>query len=236
LLNLALPLYNISNQVTPENRRGVATLVPLFLCPSDSTDGASSGFGPLNYAACTGDGDSYGTPFNTNGLFYINSRVRLRDIIDGTSKTIAISESLLGAGSEPMFAALGTLDVQTMYAYTGIYTGGPNPPLTEEGCKNAAVFNMSNRRGFSWANGEYRCGLYNHEMTPNENRFDCVSTYMTSNYDERYAAAGWRAARSRHSGGVNTLYADSSVRWASDDIAIDIWRALSTRAGNELVE
>ncbi len=45
-----------------------------------------------------------------------------------------------------------------------------------------------------------------------------------------YAAV---TARSHHSGLVNAALMDGSVRAISDAIAIDVWRALSTRAGGE---
>lgn len=43
------------------------------------------------------------------------------------------------------------------------------------------------------------------------------------------------AARSRHPGGVNVALCDGSVRFVSDAIALDTWRALSTTYGKESV-
>jgi len=44
------------------------------------------------------------------------------------------------------------------------------------------------------------------------------------------------AARSRHSaGGVNAAMGDGSVRFVRDSVAIQVWRALSTSAGGEVV-
>ena len=42
------------------------------------------------------------------------------------------------------------------------------------------------------------------------------------------------SARSRHSGGVNALLCDGSVRNVPDNIDIAIWRALSTSGGGEV--
>jgi prepilin-type N-terminal cleavage/methylation domain-containing protein/prepilin-type processing-associated H-X9-DG protein len=44
-----------------------------------------------------------------------------------------------------------------------------------------------------------------------------------------------KAARSRHPGGVNTLFADGSVHFIADGIALDTWRALGTMNGGEIV-
>ena len=43
------------------------------------------------------------------------------------------------------------------------------------------------------------------------------------------------AARSRHPGGVNVAFCDGAVRFVTDDIAIDTWRALSTMWGGESI-
>ncbi|MBQ1865150.1 MAG: DUF1559 domain-containing protein [Thermoguttaceae bacterium] len=43
----------------------------------------------------------------------------------------------------------------------------------------------------------------------------------------------WVSARSRHSGGVNCVYADGSVHFISDTINVDVWRALGSTQGGE---
>ena len=52
----------------------------------------------------------------------------------------------------------------------------------------------------------------------------------TSDTDNFYIAA-----RGQHPGGVNTLLADGSVRFTKDSIALPAWRALSSRAGGEVI-
>ena len=46
--------------------------------------------------------------------------------------------------------------------------------MTEAARQSATLWNINDRRGFSWANGEYRCTLYNHYWTPNTQEVDCV--------------------------------------------------------------
>ncbi|MEW4568699.1 DUF1559 domain-containing protein [Tautonia sp. JC769] len=50
---------------------------------------------------------------------------------------------------------------------------------------------------------------------------------------------GWNdlymASRSRHPGGVNTLYGDGSVRFTKNTVALPIWRALGSMSGGEVI-
>ena len=63
---------------------------------------------------------------------------------------------------------------------------------------------------------------------------DCLAANLFANIDKRYAAFGWRAARSQHPGGVNVLMADGAVQFVEDGIDLKLWQALSTRSGNEV--
>jgi prepilin-type processing-associated H-X9-DG protein len=70
---------------------------------------------------------------------------------------------------------------------------------------------------------------YNHYYTPNSKSYDCIANDPTMTY----ISVGYRAARSRHIGGVNVLLADGSVRFVNDSIPLAQWQALSTRADGE---
>jgi len=228
-LDLSVPLYVglTADAIAPQNKPIVKLTVPLFLCPSDAGRAVSDSFGPTNYAGCTGSGAGGGTPFETDGLFGINSRTRPRDIVDGLSRTVAYSESLLGAGQRATTNRAG-IDVQTGYGFT--FTA----PLDEGPCSRPFYYNFTDLRGFSWANGEYRTTLYNHARVPNSAVLDCLAALMsTPDLARMYAGYGWRAARSRHPGGVNVVMADGSGQFVSDTVDPAVWKALATRAGGE---
>jgi len=107
-------------------------------------------------------------------------------------------------------------------------------PLTDPICRAAARWNKEDLRGFSWANGEYRTTLYNHARRPNDPEIDCIGVVMITDDKARlHAAYGWRAARSRHPGGVNVVMADGSGQFVSDSVDPAVWKALATRAGGE---
>ena len=111
-LDLSKPLYTVNFAVTPENVEGSRKMVPTFLCPSDRGRRLHPDFGPTNYAVCTGSGGGGGTPIATDGVFHVNSETRLVDIHDGSSNTLALSESLLG---DP---GLEARDPETAYRFT----------------------------------------------------------------------------------------------------------------------
>ena len=233
-MDLKLPMYDATNQITLPNRFAVVQKVPIFHCPSDRGEPVSSAYGvanmgPTNYVACHGSGASgggYGSPIGADGIFPAVTGVRVTDIADGTSNTVAMSESILGDGAEVSQTQPG--DEKVAYKYTGF--SGTLP--SDANCAGTpAVWNGYNRRGFMWASGEARCVSYNHYYTPNTRNFDCIANDPT----RTYIAVGYRAARSRHSGGVNALLADGSVRFVQDSIQPATWRALSTRVGGEVV-
>ena len=228
-LDLTVPLYIglTPDAIAPQNKPIVGVRVPLFLCPSDRMTAVSSLFGPTNYGGCAGSGAGGGSPFETDGLFFINSRVRPKDVTDGLSKTVAFSESLLGDGPVAVTTPTG-ITAATGYGF--VFTA----PLTDAACSRPFYYNFTDLRGFSWANGEYRTTLYNHARRPNDPALDCLAAQMSSaDLARMYAGYGWRAARSRHPGGVNVALADGAVRFVDDGVDPAVWKAAATRAGGE---
>jgi len=216
-LDLTKPLYNVTFAITPENIAGSQIMVPTFLCPSDDSRRLHPSFGPTNYAMCTGSGTNGGSPANTDGMFFVNSRIRTRDVADGLSNTIAVSESILGA------AGNSKKDPVNAYRFTF------QTPITEFACRISVAWNYADPRGFSWVNGEYRCALYNHYFVPNATSHDCIGVQMSGGPDVQYTPWAWRTARSRHVGGVVALRGDGSTFFLNNSIDLAAWRALATR-------
>jgi hypothetical protein len=218
-------LYGANFKVRPENVGAVKFFVPEFLCPADILRPVSPDFGPTNYAMCAGSGMGGGTPRDTDGVFFMNSQTTLSKITDGLSKTSLVSESLLGQPLDGTYH-----DPRTEYKFAF------GSPISDTVCGAANQWNMSDPRGFSWANGEFRCGLYNHYYSPNSPTPDCMGVQLGGGVQFQFTPYGWRAARSAHAGGVNVILADSSLQFVADAIDLDVWHGLSTIAGQEAVE
>jgi len=231
-MDLTQMMYGPTNQVTTQNQFAVVQKVKIFLCPSDRSEPVSSAFGvanigPCNYVANHGTGMAgNGSPINSDGIFPVQNGVKITDIIDGTSNTAMMSESILGAGGEAQPTNPG--DERTVYKYLG-FSG--NLPSDGSCAGTPTSWNGFNHRGFMWASGEPRCVSYNHYYTPNSKNYDCVAN---NPFLPGFMAVGYKAARSRHTGGVNMVLGDGSVRFVRDAIDPITYRSLSTRNGGEV--
>jgi prepilin-type processing-associated H-X9-DG protein len=174
-------------------------------------------FAATNYVANVGTGlVEYGKLTVGDGVFYDSSKIGKQRIIDGTSKTAAFSESVLGnnqamAGTTPNNAQLDVLEL----------TGGND--TTPTACA-AGTGTWSGIRGAKWINGHYGDTLYNHYYRPNAPEWDCGNASHNK---------GLTSARSRHTGGVQMLFCDGHLTFVGDDVALTVWRAMATRAGSE---
>ena len=221
-LDLTVPLYGggtVQPQAIPfpQNRGPLAAVVPAFLCPSDEFRAVIPDQGPSNYVACAGS-NADGNALAGDGLFYgadldvvRNPGVRVAAATDGLSNTVAFSESLLGAGGT---APAGATDARLYYKQV--------TALAQSNCDASTV--LVTDRGALWADGAYNNGLYNNVRTPNSPQMDCV----------QHSNPAWKAARSRHSGGVSAVLADGSVRFVADGVSGPTWAALGTRAGGDV--
>lgn len=242
-IDLTKTMYQLTPPYGIQAPVAVVTRVPTFVCPSDRAEPVCSNayaingdFAPSNYAFCLGTGTTrgrtgwLGSPWDADGVFYAQSKIRLTDIKDGTSNTIGASERLLGEGGEStVLSSRAELKPQTMFV-------NPNAETNDANCGSSLRINFSQRRMYTWVAGEPRCTSYNHYYAPNDKlNADCVSNFTGSDPVTRSSGHGLSTARSRHVGGVNAWYCDGSVRFVTDSIDMPTWRALATRSGGEVI-
>jgi prepilin-type N-terminal cleavage/methylation domain-containing protein/prepilin-type processing-associated H-X9-DG protein len=227
-MNFQIPLYDINGVDMPQNTTAYKTQVSIFQCPSDVRSGLNGTTeSPCNYAACSGNGQpggdglpgSYGSP---NGVMYLNSTTNMAYILDGSSQSAMMSESIVG----PLNAI--TPNPQEVMVQLPLTLTQPSDiflyqPLVAADCQ--ASTNYRYDRHTNWIDGDYRHTMYDHYLTPNSTTYDCL----------RGPQHGWRTARSRHPGGVNVLFADGSVHFVKNSVSSTAWQAIGTIAGGEVV-
>ncbi|REK08220.1 MAG: DUF1559 domain-containing protein [Planctomycetota bacterium] len=207
-----------------ENRPAASNPVPVLQCPSDAIAGGrvpGSDYGATNYVACSGSAvENAGTVSPGDGVFYKESAIGMRHILDGSSHTIAFSERMLGPGLEITTLAPGqggTYILELTSAH----------PVSETNCQQPSNGTWYEARGAKWILGNYGNTLYNHKYPPNPPQWDCMNLAQQQ---------GFLSARSSHQGGVNVMFCDGSVRFITDDIELRVWRALATRKGGETTD
>ena len=247
-------LYNAINfdyslqPAAPGNAQNLTiqnTTINFLLCPSD-IDRLTNAIGHTNYAGNAGTTPNmyslgaYGT-FNqagaSNAGFPGVGPVGVRDILDGTSSTAAFSERVKGIGTDSANRD-GTQPSSTILDAGGVPANPDEaPPVAFYGiCKaldpsNGKAFSVGagQANGSQWYCGNPYTGRYNHVMPPNS--WSCGYAYNGNTL----ATCGALTASSRHSGGVNTLFADGSVHFLKGTIANATWWGIGTRNGGEVL-
>jgi len=244
--------YALSPTIPFINSTAACTTVSSFLCPSDgnnpgfSYNGYVPGMGNYgnNIGLCMNlgggralDGPAYrigDTPANLDGPV-----VTFATVTDGTSNTAIWSEWIKGKNS--------LVGKQAVYTATQGYsaTFPSNQGSWQATLQNVATACNPNvntaatwdQKGAAWAPDW--CGIggaYSHLLAPNKPA--CFfSNYNTSKYgpfpgNDDITMIG---AQSNHPGGVNLAFLDGTVRFVKDSVSLNVWGAIATRAGGEVI-
>ncbi len=223
-----MPAYSSPTGINSAQCR---TVIPLFICPSDTAVN-DAWTGQNNYAANQGGwlcdrSDQPGASTDNSpsevqtGVFYYLSQCRMRDITDGSSSTCFFSEKIRGHGIPDPKADLFVIPHQTSLDATYQTCQALNP---------ATATPLTSKWGYSWVMGENCCSLYNHVAVPNSK--SCAGTGFPGTMTNMAMQV---SAASRHTGGVHSMTGDGAVHFVSDNVDLTVWRALGTRAGSETV-
>jgi prepilin-type N-terminal cleavage/methylation domain-containing protein/prepilin-type processing-associated H-X9-DG protein len=220
---------------SPQNLTAFSTPVAGYLCPSDA--------GPVPTPYGTSYRGNYGLgpvpatsaeSFDSGVGFYSGYGVLSpRDFIDGLSHTAAYGERLRGTGEGGGPSPARDFGNLLVMDFCDIRSADYALKCSQLASAQS-MFPLSRMSGIYWYIGDFQCGAYNHAQEPNGRIPDAVTPNVT--YLGGGVVAGVVTARSLHPGGVNSLMGDGSVRFATDSTARQVWRALGTRNGSELVE
>ena len=166
-MNFQLPLYDNAGDDLPQNTTVYQMQVTSFLCPSDIRSARNGNEAPCNYDSCSGNGlpggdglpGSYGSP---NGVLYLNSTNSMANIIDGTSQTALMSESIVGPN-----AATNAPNPQEVMVQLTLTLGNPldifnYAPLVPSECLASTKYRYD--RHTNWIDGDYRHTMYDHYL------------------------------------------------------------------------
>ena len=243
----------------PQNTTICGLSVKMFMCPSDpNTQSFNDGgtvFGAPNYGFNAGDWYVFSWPNSTNpasgagspsrGAFSVNRARSIAEFLDGTSNSILFSEIRSFQPSMKCGSLFSSIPNPLASSFPG-----PNDPVPAAYTGCAKVDDVKHSR---WSNG----GVYHSGFTtawpPNKATMTVlpagtVFTFPGPPSSGQLVIDIWSAnendggptfaaftSRSYHSGGVNTLLADGSVRFCKDSINGPLWRGLGTIAGGEIL-
>lgn len=201
------------------NQQAIEANIAILQCPSDPSaakrfdeEGTCSEYvqnppyGRTSYAGNFGRGQMEADD-HVDGIFAKNSNTSIRDITDGTSNTTLVSELVAG----------GTCSIRGAVAYDEgpVYMhnyspNDPTPDMTRWCDENDG--NNSAKSPCIYSSGTLGGGILSNDLN---------MVLHTS--------------RSMHAGGVNSGLCDGTVRFVSEDIDLDVWWALGTPAGGEVL-
>lgn len=250
----ALPDYKkVLISSTNVNSRAASTFIPTYLCPSDPVD-ASENMGsalpaPGSYAGNVGwvrrtTGSQGLDPelINANGAMPIaNPRaatgwfvpnISSASFADGTSRTALASERIINTSTVTpgLFSpVMSNGPVPTRSFCAGGVTARPLSGWVSY-CKGVSAPDptYSIPHGRAWISGHtLAANLYMHVMPPNSR-----NCHIYGGEDDGNNIV---SASSKHTGGLNVVFADGHVEFVSFSVAQEVWWAIGSRNGAETI-
>ncbi len=239
-LNFNVDMYD------PPNTTATATYITLLVCPSEASETTftherGGRMSVCNYGYVEGDWFVWGGPGSTQknrSAFGPNQSRRWAEFRDGLTQTLLLTEGKAYQAYYRDCSTTGLINIndpndippptadpyQVAPEYLGqggcAFRSGGHTEWVESGVHHAGITTAwpPNTQIAGGPNGEYS------DLDLNSRR-------------EKRGGPTFAAitARSFHPGGVNALYADGSVSFLKDSIDGQVWRALGTVNGREVI-
>jgi prepilin-type processing-associated H-X9-DG protein len=225
--------FNASPDLQPDVGK---TRVAIFMCPSDIKDhlvvNDDGQHWPLSYAVNQGNWFVFNPSSGKggDGAFAVNLRTRPADFTDGLSNTLSMAE----------------VKASTPFLREGGNPTAPNAPIPTSAAQVVTLGGWLDPDGghTQWIDGNVAQSGFTTVFPPNTvvpftdtdgTVYDVNFITVTENSVPGQLTYAAVTSRSYHSGVVNVLLMDGSVRTVANQINPIIWRALGTRAGGEVV-
>jgi prepilin-type N-terminal cleavage/methylation domain-containing protein/prepilin-type processing-associated H-X9-DG protein len=239
---------------TNPNYEAFANAAGIFICPSDPN--SERIICECNYRYNFGGSTTYagawkvdelttrmldGVDFRGNGAFSIGKKgLKAKDFLDGLAHTAFFSERTKGSGNDPASSLPTLADMIRMPGGGGSYIppelhytkcSGYTPTVDGFNLTSAGRWLPTSDYCNGWPFAGYSNSQYNHVAPPNWNGYDCGSFSAFPDTPGEHAIV---SARSEHSGVVNVAFGDGHGDSVSDDIDLNVWRAMGSRNGGEV--
>jgi len=211
------PVANNPDNVTALGMAGAYPTVPssaTSFTPVTTTYGGIFQINPFQSFDYPQDAGSNGT---NGGSLSVPYQSRIADVIDGTSTTVMLSETISAKSATGYIGAPGEILRADMGA--AFFSTFDLPNTTNSDMLNFCPSNPNTNPG-----GPPDVA-YATAISPSI----CLDTQTTDLLKETQHAA----ARSKHPGGVNCAMGDASVHFINNFVTITTWHALGTRANGE---
>jgi hypothetical protein len=201
----------VDDKANAEMRKVV---IKTFLNPQDGVMNVSPDFGATDYLYNAGSKPALA---DNDGVFYQDSKLKITAIEDGTSNTLLATETLKGDGGvkamdvKRQHVLLKKDDLKGLKDDAGVQDFKDNKNIAGDRCA-------------SWMDGRFLQGTFTATRTVNDTKPDvnCAGVGGLS---------GPRAVENV----VNAALCDGSVHSISVKVSFQTWKALSTRAGGEVI-
>ncbi|WP_315853771.1 DUF1559 domain-containing protein [Roseiconus lacunae] len=175
-----------------------------------------------------------------NGAFTIGRALSSSAFLDGLSHTVGFAERTKGSGLAGVPTKADTItkpnriigfvsDTEEMFQDCLSYT----PVASTYNFFSMGLWLPGSDYSNGWATAAYSSTMYNHVAPPNWRGQDCGAASAIADVPGEAAII---SARSMHNGGVNVMLMDGAVRYVTDQIDLQLWRAIGTRDGSDNAE
>ena len=227
-----------------------------YLCPSDGQAGSlrdniNSYYASMGTSTVYQQGQKGPPPYSTingvtpvsnwygTGLFFYCTSYGISSVTDGTSNTIAYSESLVGndqTTSSYRGNSITNVSAGSAAVFPDARVNIPAVNVAAQACSQALQANSGGilgSTGSQWISGIMAYSLFNTIIPPSSSQYKFGGCKFRSS--GVLEGVNIMNSQSNHPGGANFLFADGSVKFLKSTINQVTYMGLGTRAGGEVI-